>query len=54
MAEDLQELQVAEVAGVGLGEAGVEGVQHPGQFQLAQRGGEGAAVVTVTAVMVPP
>ena len=35
---------MAEVAGVGLGEAGVEGVQHPGQFQFPQRGREGAAV----------
>ena len=36
VAEDLQELEVAEFPGAGLGEAGVEGVQHPGQFQRAQ------------------
>ena len=36
VAEHLQELQVAEFAGAGLGQAGVEGVQHPGQLQGAQ------------------
>ncbi len=44
LAQDLQEVQVAEFAGVGLGEAGVEGAEHAGQFQFAQRGGQGAAV----------
>ena len=36
-AEHLQELEMAELAGMGLGEAGVEGVQHAGQLQGAQR-----------------
>ena len=31
LAEDLEELDVAEGAGSGLGQAGVEGVEHPGQ-----------------------
>ena len=44
LAEDLQEVQVAELPGAGLGEAGVEGGEHPGQLQLPQRGGERAAV----------
>ena len=44
LAQDLQEVQVAEFPGAGLGEAGVEGVQHAGQFQVAQRGGQRAAV----------
>jgi hypothetical protein len=30
VAEDLQELEVAQFPGAGLGEAGVEGVQHSG------------------------
>ena len=34
LAEDLQEVQVAEFPGVGLGEAGVEGGEHPGQLQV--------------------
>ena len=38
LAEDLEEVQVAEFAGAGLGEAGVEGGEHPGQLQVAQRG----------------
>ena len=44
LAEDLEEVQVAEFAGVGLGEAGVEGGEHAGQLQFPQRGGERAAV----------
>ena len=44
LAQDLQEVQVAEFPGVRLGEAGVEGVQHAGQFQVPQRGGQRAAV----------
>ena len=36
VAEDLQELQVAQFAGPGLGQPGVEGVQHAGQLQRAQ------------------
>ena len=44
LAEDLEEVQVAEFPGAGLGEAGVEGGEHPGQLQLAQRGRERAAV----------
>ena len=34
LAQDLQEVQVAEFPGVGLGQAGVEGGQHAGQFQV--------------------
>jgi len=41
LAEDLQEVQVPEFAGVGLGEAGVEGFQHAGQLQRAQAGVQG-------------
>jgi hypothetical protein len=44
LAQDLQEVQVAELPGAGLGEAGVEGGEHPRQLQLPQRGGERAAV----------
>lgn len=33
LAEDLKEVEVAEFAAVGLGKAGVEGLQHPGQPQ---------------------
>ena len=44
LAEDLEEVQVAEFPGAGLGEAGVEGGEHAGQLQLAQRGRERAAV----------
>ena len=44
MAEDLQELQVAEFPGAGLGEAGVEGLQHPAQLQGAQRRGQRVVV----------
>ena len=44
LAEDLEEVQVAEFPGAGLGEAGVQGGEHAGQLQLAQRGGERAAV----------
>ena len=44
LAQDLEEVQVAEFPGVGLGEAGVEGVEHAGQFQVPQRGGQRAAV----------
>ena len=35
---------MAEFAGVGLGQAGVQGGEHAGQLQLAQRGRERAAV----------
>jgi hypothetical protein len=41
LAEDLQEVQVPEFAGLGLGEAGVEGFQHAGQLQRAQAGVQG-------------
>ena len=44
LAQDLEEVQVAEFAGAGLGEAGVEGGEHPRQLQVAQRRGERAAV----------
>ena len=44
LAQDLEEVQVAEFPGAGLGEAGVEGGEHAGQLQLAQRGRERAAV----------
>lgn len=37
-AENLQELRVVELAGAGLGKAGIEGVEHPAQRQLAQGG----------------
>ena len=37
LAEHLEELEVAELTGGGLGEAGFEGVEHPGQLQGAQR-----------------
>ena len=40
-AQDLEEVDVAEFAGAGLGELGVDGVEHAGQFQSAQRAGEG-------------
>jgi hypothetical protein len=33
VAEDLQELDVAEFPGAGLSQAGVEGLEHPGQLQ---------------------
>jgi hypothetical protein len=36
VAEDLQELEVAQLPGPGLGEAGIEGVQHPGEFQRSE------------------
>jgi hypothetical protein len=32
LAEDLEEVQVAELSGAGLGEAGVEDGEHPGQL----------------------
>jgi hypothetical protein len=35
LAQDLEEVQVAEFPGVRLGQAGVEGAQHAGQFQFA-------------------
>jgi hypothetical protein len=35
LTQDLQELQVAQGAVAGLGQAGVQGFQHPGQFQGA-------------------
>src|ERR1039457_4208209 len=44
LAQDLEEVQVAEVPGVRLGEAGVERAQHAGQLQGPERGCEGAAV----------
>ena len=37
LAEDLQELEVAECPGSGLCQSGVEGLQHAGEFQRAQR-----------------
>ena len=37
VAEHLQELDVAEFPGAGLGQAGFEGLEHPGQLQRAQR-----------------
>ena len=44
LAQDLQEVQVAEFPGVRLDETRVEGLEHAGQFQVAQRGGQRAAV----------
>ncbi|BCI81528.1 hypothetical protein MTY66_31530 [Mycolicibacterium sp. TY66] len=38
LTEGLQEFEVAEAAVAGLGEPGIEGVEHAGQFQGAQRG----------------
>jgi hypothetical protein len=35
VAEDLEEVEVAEVTGEGLGQTGVEGFQHAGQLQRA-------------------
>ena len=43
-ARRIRRCRVAELSGAGLGEAGVEGGEHPGQLQVAQRGGEGTAV----------
>jgi hypothetical protein len=40
LAEDLEELDVAESASAGLSETSVEGVEHPGQFEPAQDRGE--------------
>jgi hypothetical protein len=37
----LEEVQVAQLSGVGLGEAGVEGFQHAGQLQHTQAGAQG-------------
>ena len=36
-AEHLQEFQVPEVAVAGLGQSGIEGVEHAGEFEGAQR-----------------
>src|SRR6266542_2983236 len=36
LAEDLQEVEVAEFPGGGLSESGVEGLEHAGEFQGAQ------------------
>ena len=44
---------MAEVPGGGLGQAGVEGVQHAGQFQ-GRSAGQALRSVTVTAVMAAP
>jgi len=44
LAEDLEEVQVAEFPGSGLGQAGVQGGEHAGQLEVAQRGCERAAV----------
>ena len=44
VAEDLEELQVSEFPGAGLGQAGVEGLQHPAELEGAQRAGQGVVV----------
>jgi len=44
LAQHLEEVQVTQFPGAGLGQAGIEGAEHAGQFQVAQRGGQGAAV----------
>jgi len=36
LAQDLQELQVPQVAGVSLDQPGIKGLEHPGQLQFAQ------------------
>ena len=36
LAQDLEELDVAEFPGAGLGQAGVDGGEHPGQLERAQ------------------
>ncbi len=36
VAQYLEEVQVAELLGAGLGQAGVEGIEHPGQLQGAK------------------
>jgi hypothetical protein len=41
LAEDLEEVEVPELALLGLGEAGVEGFQHAGQPQCLQRLAQG-------------
>jgi hypothetical protein len=43
VAQDLEELQVAELAGAGLGKAGVQGVEHAGKLQGAEALVEGGA-----------
>ena len=48
LAEDLQEVQVAEFAGGGLGQAGVEGLEHAGQLQGAQALARAAGMVAGT------
>jgi hypothetical protein len=42
--QDLQELQVAKFAGAGLGQPGVEGLQHAAELERAQRRGQGVGV----------
>src|SRR5579875_3492496 len=44
LTQHLEELQVAQFPGAGVGEAGIEGGQHPWQFQCPQRRGEPVAV----------
>jgi site-specific DNA recombinase len=43
-AEHLQEFQVAELPVAGLGEAGIEGVEHAGQFEGLERGPQAGIV----------
>jgi hypothetical protein len=43
-AEHLQEFQVPEFAVAGLGEAGIEGVEHAGEFEGFERGSQAGVV----------
>ena len=49
LAQDLEELEVAELPGAGLGEAGVEGVEHPGQLQVRSVGASALRSVIASA-----
>jgi len=43
-AEHLQEFQVPEFPGAGLGQAGIEGVEHPGEFEGLECGAQAGIV----------
>jgi hypothetical protein len=44
LAEHLEELEVAEFPVAGLGEAGIEGVEHAGEFQCFECGPQAGIV----------